>query len=97
INCAHCHRAEGPARNTGLYLTFAEGDPYKLGVRKPPVAAGRGSGGLKYGIVPGEPEESILMHRIESLDPGVMMPEVGRKMRHEEGIALVRDWIKAME
>lgn len=97
INCAHCHRSEGPAKNTGLYLTYSETDRYKLGINKPPVAAGRGSGGLKYGIVPGKPDESILMHRIESLDPGVMMPEVGRKMRDEDGIELVRTWILEME
>lgn len=81
---------------TGLYLTFDETDPYKLGIYKPPVAAGRGSGGLKYSIVPGKPEESILIHRIESLDPGAMMPEVGRKVRHEEGIELVREWVLAL-
>ncbi|MEO9477856.1 MAG: SO2930 family diheme c-type cytochrome [Cyclobacteriaceae bacterium] len=96
INCAHCHRAEGPAKNTGLYLTYAETDLYKLGVNKPPVAAGRGSGGLKFGIVPGQPDQSILYHRIGSTDPGVMMPELGRKMNHDEGIALIREWIAEM-
>ncbi|MEQ8473547.1 MAG: SO2930 family diheme c-type cytochrome [Marinoscillum sp.] len=97
INCAHCHRAEGPAKNTGLYLLASEKDKYRLGINKPPVAAGRGSGGLKYGIVPGEPNESILVHRIESLDPGVMMPEVGRKLVHQEGVALIREWIAQMQ
>lgn len=96
INCAHCHRAEGPAKNTGLYLTYAETDLYKLGLNKPPVAAGRGSGGLKFGIVPGQPDQSILYHRISSTDPGVMMPELGRKMNHDEGIALIREWIAEM-
>ncbi len=96
INCAHCHREEGPAKNTGLYLTYAERDPYKLGINKPPVAAGRGSGGLKYAIVPGQPESSILLHRINSLDPGVMMPELGRKMRQDESVELIREWISSM-
>ena len=96
-NCAHCHRPEGAAKNTGLYLTYAEEDPYKLGVNKPPVAAGRGSGGLQYGIVPGKPESSILLYRINSLDPGVMMPELGRKLRQEESVELIRDWIAGME
>ena len=98
INCAHCHRAEGPAKNTGLYLMYKETDPYKLGVMKPPVAAGgRGSGGLHYSIVPGKPDESILFYRISSLDPGIMMPEVGRKLNHEEGIELIREWISSMD
>ena len=96
INCAHCHRKEGPAKNTGLHLLVATTNDYELGVNKPPVAAGRGSAGLKFGIVPGKPEQSILMHRIKSLDPGEMMPEVGRKMQHQEGIALVEEWIREM-
>jgi uncharacterized repeat protein (TIGR03806 family) len=96
INCAHCHRKEGPAKNTGLYLTYDEVDRFKLGIMKPPVAAGRGSGGLQYAIVPGAPERSILFQRINSLDPGVMMPELGRKMNHTEGIAAVEAWIKQL-
>ncbi len=96
INCAHCHRLEGPAKNSGLYLRYSETDEYRLGVNKPPVAAGRGSGGMKYAIVPGHPEQSILIHRMESLDPGVMMPELGRKLVHKEGVELVKRWISEM-
>ncbi|MEQ9008100.1 MAG: SO2930 family diheme c-type cytochrome, partial [Ekhidna sp.] len=72
VNCAHCHRREGPAKNSGLYLLASQTDPYRLGVNKPPIAAGKGSGGLKYSIVPGNPDQSILVHRIESLEPGEM-------------------------
>jgi uncharacterized repeat protein (TIGR03806 family) len=97
INCAHCHRADGPAKNSGLYLLASENDPARLGVGKAPVAAGKGSGGLLYGIVPGKPDESILQFRIESIHPGVMMPELGRSVTHEEGVALVRQWIKEMK
>lgn len=96
INCAHCHRKEGPAKNTGLYLLASEKDQYKLGINKPPVAAGRGSAGLKYAIVPGEPQKSILFTRINSLDPGVMMPELGRKTVHKEGVELIRNWILSL-
>lgn len=97
VNCAHCHRKEGPAKNSGLYLLASQRDPYRLGVNKPPIAAGKGSGGLKYSIVPGDPDRSILVHRIESLEPGEMMPELGRQMMHTEGVALIRAWIEAME
>jgi len=96
INCAHCHNTEGPAKNTGLYLLAAQTDEYKLGIHKPPIAAGKGSGGLKYDIVPGHPEKSILLYRIESTDPGIMMPELGRKMVHKEGVDLITEWIESL-
>ena len=63
---------------------------------KPPIAAGRGTSKLKYTIVPGEPEKSIMLYRIRSTDPGIMMPELGRRLTHMEGAELVREWIKAM-
>ncbi len=96
INCAHCHNPEGPARNTGLDLMAAQRNPAAFGVNKPPVAAGIGSGGRLYDIVPGRPDESILAYRIASTHPGVMMPELGKRLVHEEGVVLVREWIAAM-
>lgn len=97
VNCAHCHNPEGPASTSGLDLRYTQTDPVKLGLMKTPVAAGVGSGKFYYDIVPGKPEESILIYRLESLDPGVMMPEVPRRLVHEEGVALIREWIAAME
>ena len=94
INCAHCHRLGGPAQTSGLNLSIHETDPLTFGILKTPVAAGRGSGNRKFDIVPNKPDESILLYRIESIDPGEMMPEVGRKTMHKEGIELIRDWIK---
>ncbi|MFM8912870.1 MAG: SO2930 family diheme c-type cytochrome [Flammeovirgaceae bacterium] len=96
INCAHCHRADGPAKTSGLHLLADVADANVLGVGKAPIAAGKGSGGRLFGIVPGKPDQSILQYRIESTHPGIMMPELGRKMVHEEGVALVRQWILGM-
>jgi len=97
INCGHCHRPEGPAHTSGLYLTVDYQDqPDKLGVYKTPVAAGKGSGNRKYGIQPGQPDSSILVYRMESEDPGIMMPELGRVVKHREGIELVRTWIEGL-
>lgn len=96
INCAHCHNPKGPAYTSGLDLTFYQKAPHRIGVYKPPVAAGRGSAGLRFGIVPGAPEESILLARMLSLDPGMMMPQLGRTTVHEEGVALVEEWIRSL-
>jgi uncharacterized repeat protein (TIGR03806 family) len=97
INCMHCHNPRGPANTSGLDLSFDQDNPALLGVWKTPIAAGRGSGGFRYDIVPGKPEESILLFRMESTEPGVMMPELPRLMIHDEGVALIREWIANME
>lgn len=97
INCAHCHSRTGPASNSGLFLGYREAGLAALGVRKRPVAAGRGSGGLEFAIAPGHPEQSILTYRMKSLDPGIAMPELGRATVHEEGVALLDQWIAEMK
>jgi uncharacterized repeat protein (TIGR03806 family) len=96
-NCAHCHNARGMASNSGLFLDLEETNPSLIGVGKRPVAAGRGSGNLEFAIAPGQPDASILVHRMASTEPGVMMPELGRSLVHEEGLALVRDYIARMQ
>jgi uncharacterized repeat protein (TIGR03806 family) len=95
-NCAHCHNPAGPARTSGLDLRVVQSDTFKAGVWKMPIAAGKGSGGRWYDIVPGHPDKSILTYRIESIEPGIMMPELGRRQIDREGIALVRSWIEGM-
>jgi len=96
INCAHCHSPTGPARNSGLHLAAAIDDPFQLGVYKPPIAAVQGTGGRLYSIVPGKPEESILMYRLETTKVGELMPEFGRSLVHEESVELIRQWIAEM-
>ena len=95
-NCGHCHSRAGLASNSGLYLTLEETDPNVLGIGKRPVAAGKGSGGLEVAIDPGHPDRSILLYRMASTEPGVVMPQFGRALVHDEGVALVRDWIGGM-
>jgi len=80
-----------------MFLEVEQTDLEKLGVNKPPVAAGRGSGNRRFGIVPGKPNESILVFRMESDDPGIRMPELGRQLAHREGVELVKQWIKEMK
>mgnify|MGYP001371233308 FL=1 len=93
INCGHCHIPGGSADTTGLYLNYTERGKEQIGIYKKPVAAGRASGNLKYSIVPGHPSDSILLYRMKSLDPGIMMPESGRALSDETGIKLISDWI----
>lgn len=96
INCAHCHNPKGPAGVSGLDLSWSQQEPARYGVMKPPVAAGKGAGNNKVGILPGHPEGSILVYRLESTDPGVMMPQLPRQLVHEEGVALIKEWVTGM-
>jgi len=96
INCSHCHRAEGPASTSGLFLTADQKDPLKLGINKTPVAAGKGSGKFKFDILPGRGDQSILTYRMNSTEVGVAMPELGRTTVHNEGVALIKEWINQM-
>jgi len=96
INCGHCHNPRGAADTSGLFLDYSESDPTHLGICKPPIAAGRGSGGFYFSIVPGSAETSILSHRMKSIDPAVMMPELGRTVPHKAGVELIETWIDQM-
>ncbi len=96
INCGHCHSRTGPADTSAMFLTMEETDLIHLGVCKPPVAAGQGTGGYLFGINPGNGQESILTFRMQSDDPGAMMPELGRSLVHVEGVQLIAEWIDEM-
>jgi uncharacterized repeat protein (TIGR03806 family) len=96
VNCAHCHNPDGPANTSGLYLSTDQREPLRLGFQKVPVSAGHGSGALLFDLVPGRPDESILVHRMESSEPKVMMPELGRAVMHREGAALIREWVQSL-
>lgn len=97
INCSHCHSPAGPADTSGLDLTPDAPHGPSLGICKRPIAAAQGTGGRALSIVPGHPELSIFTYRLESTDPGEMMPELGRSLAHNEGAALIEQWIAAME
>ena len=96
INCAHCHKADGSASNSGLWLDWQEKSRVRLGFNKHPTAAGRGAGGHLYVIDPGHPKTSILSYRLASNEAGIAMPELGRSLVHSEGAALIEAWIAAM-
>lgn len=96
-NCGHCHNPQGLANNSGLFLDWGRKDLVAAGIGKRPVAAGQASANLDFDIAPGEPDASILVHRMASRDPGIMMPEIGRTLVHKEGLDLVRAYVAQMQ
>lgn len=96
-NCSHCHRDVGAARQSGLWLNIEVTEPSRLGVCKGPVAAGRGTGGRSVDVWPGDASRSIMTFRMASEEPGIKMPELPTVLSHHEGVALITEWIDAME
>ena len=95
-NCAHCHRPGGAARQSGLFLEAHRALTSQYGLCKGPVSAGPGAGGLDYDLVPGDPDASILIFRMLSNEAQIKMPELSRSIVHDEGVALVSEWIASL-
>ena len=97
VNCAHCHQPGGAASNSGLDLRWEQDSAPALGIMKRPVAAGRGAGGHEFSVLPGQPDASIVLYRMNSAEPGIAMPELGKSSVDKQGVAVVRRWIAEMD
>src|SRR6185436_9179905 len=89
------------ASSSGLWLDWASTGPTAptnhWGYCKDrPSAAGGGTCGLLFDIVPGKPNESILICRTASTLPKEKMPTIGRNLVHTEGVQLLSDWIASL-
>ncbi|MEM1030886.1 MAG: hypothetical protein AAGN82_11075 [Myxococcota bacterium] len=101
-NCGHCHTEDGPASQSALLLSFdltvpGENPEANWGVCKVPTSAGGATCGHTYDVVPGDPDRSIVMCRLQSEDPEVRMPPTVSRIPHAEGNALIRAWIAGMD
>jgi cytochrome c553 len=103
-NCGHCHNSDDESGDdgSGLWLRYdltdAERDPEaSLGLCKMPQSAGGATCGHLFDVVPGMPDSSIMMCRVESEVAKVQMPPVGRNLRDERGIELLREWIASLD
>ena len=83
-NCFSCHGPDPEMRKAGLRLDLEES-----AFNKRP--------GHPDAIVPGHPEKSALIKRIESKDPHYLMPQNAQgqaKPMKPEDIAILREWIR---
>ncbi len=97
INCGHCHRKEGQASNTAFRadwnIAWAGNEQYHGAC----AVAVSGAGESAIVIVPGDADNSLLYQRMHTNEPGDAMPPLGRAIVHEEGNALIKAWINAMD
>ena len=97
MNCAHCHNPNGvQGISSQLFLNHDNTDLFHLGQCKQPGSAGAGTGGFNYDIVPQYSGISILHFRMQTTEPGAIMPLVGRSLEHKRGVELITAWIDAM-
>jgi hypothetical protein len=47
-------------------------------------------------IEPGDPDQSVLFFRLSSVEEQYRMPLLGRTIQHEEGVALIEEWINSI-
>lgn len=94
-NCAHCHQPGGQAGYTGVDFRLTQRDIAQQGLCKAPNSAGF-VGALRFDLVPGRPDDSILIYRLESTAPKISMPQLSRDVVHEEGVKLLREWIASL-
>jgi uncharacterized repeat protein (TIGR03806 family) len=93
-NCSHCHRKWGGGNAEFQLLSTL---PLKdLGVVD--VKPGQGNFDLKDPriLVPGDPDRSMLYHRMTRLGLG-RMPHIASNVVDEDAVKLIRDWIKDMK
>ncbi|MBX2826723.1 MAG: cadherin-like domain-containing protein [Flavobacteriaceae bacterium] len=96
INCASCHSDEGHCNYRAIRFAFDETtDPVLMGVCDTPQTPIPGYDNSKI-ITPGAPDDSVLFFRMETNEENYRMPLLGRTIQHEEGVALIEEWINSL-
>ncbi len=95
-NCAYCHRQGGTANANGLYINWDhQGTDINAGIYKIPTNFNAPN--LQYDIVPGNPDESIMLYRMTQTTTPAIMPQLGRSVNHDLGIEIIRNYILNLE
>ena len=94
-NCSNCHHAESPIASLGLSLTVrADGTAEALETAVDCASQYRPTGTeIQSRIVPGRPDQSLLIARVMSRNPVRQMPPMGSHRIDEQGVALLSRWI----
>ncbi len=96
INCASCHSDGGHCNYRAVRFAFNETtDPVNMGVCDDPQTPVPGYENSKI-VTPGDPDDSVLFFRLSTNEEQYRMPLIGRTIQHEEGVALIEEWINSL-
>lgn len=90
-NCAPCHRPGGSA--PGLFDLRWDPLTSETGIVSGALIQNFGDPQMRV-AVPGDPSHSMLVQRLDDLDPSRRMPPLGSMKIDAEGVALLRAWIQ---
>lgn len=96
INCAHCHKEGSHCDYRPMRFAFSETtNPANLGICvAPQETVGTG---LTYIVAKKSPLRSVMRYRLNSVNQAERMPLLGRTIKHTEAVALIEEWINAMD
>lgn len=94
LNCAYCHRPDTDNRaafDLRLINSLEATDILNGGILSP---LGIPDEKILY---PGDASKSILFHRMNSVDPGIMMPPLAKSIIDQDAVDLIEAWINQLE
>lgn len=92
-NCANCHINAGGGNSQMDLDFFADKDKIKI-LNEQPNHHTFGFKDAKI-IAPGDPERSVLLHRISLVGTG-QMPQISRNMVDKQAVELFSEWIRSL-
>jgi uncharacterized repeat protein (TIGR03806 family) len=100
INCAHCHNTNGHCDYRPMQFSFNQtgnaNGRTNMGVCVPTSDMQDFPLTLSTVIKPGNTEKSMLYYRINTTNEYFRMPLHGRTLIHDEGVALIGQWINSL-
>jgi mono/diheme cytochrome c family protein len=93
VNCAHCHRPEGPG-NATIDLRYRTPLDAMRVVDAEPAWGNMTSRGGRI-VVPGDPDRSVLYLRLQERPIG-RMPPLATERVDPQGLDIVRRWIESL-
>jgi uncharacterized repeat protein (TIGR03806 family) len=99
MNCAHCHSELGHCYYRPMRMGFDEtyNNRTNMGVCVDTQDMQDFPPALSKIVTPNNINRSMLYHRINTQNESYMMPLHGRSLIHEEGVALVEQWINSLQ